>query len=320
MYFDTLPRANRASLLEGPTVFLILNYSGTNQDRAHQVDIAQGIATSERCKQLSDHHLHSPHNRYKIEIPQAALVAASSVFRTFIQSKSASTSIELDFGGILPGYALEVVDWYVRSLRTERWQPFPVSLDVAGLDYGDADRRDWWYYYYVYVAMRNLHLDTAITAPLQDFLCDKTERCGLCDGFEGLVQVLKHLREDDPVVDFACRRHAGFLSRGSWLMYEAAYVKTVELFPWFQGKIEGMIAELSGDGKSEGEWDDEPEEDLEDEQLGMIIDGLGEVADTQDAVHVDKDDGLIEGARPVIAEGQSFYGMTMGIEEMHFGD
>jgi hypothetical protein len=71
-------------------------------------------------------------------------------------------------------------------LRAEHWDDFPIKLHVTGLDYCD-DQRDWWYYYYIYPTMRRLHLDSAVTTPLQNFLFEKIERCGLSNDYGGLV-------------------------------------------------------------------------------------------------------------------------------------
>jgi hypothetical protein len=322
MNFDTLPRATRASLLQGPTVLIVLSYSGTTQERTHQVDTAQGITTSERCKQLSDHHLHSPHNRYTIEMPQAALTAASSAFGTLLQSAQtqapAETIIEIDFGSILPGYALEVVDWYVRSLRAEYWVDFPIVLSVAGLDYGGADRRDWWYYYYVYVAMRNLQLDLSITAPLQDFLVDKIERCGLCDGFDGLVQLLKHLGEHDPVVQCACQRHARLVLCGESAMDMMGYMEVVNLYPWFQDRIEGLVGELQSVQSADESGD---EVDEMDDAYTVVFDVTEDEADGREceAGFGDEIGGLVKGAKKTFVTAQSFYQVTTGVEGMGFG-
>ena len=248
MPFHQVSHEGRSLLLKGPTILVVLNYENKQSELIHQFSCAKGVASSERCKQLKEQTFDIVYPRYSIEIPQAALAAASTAFRDFLDGASCSTPfpvVELDFN-LLPGYAVEVIDWYIKSLRAPAWSDFPIKPEATGMDYDD-DRQDWWYYYYAYVAMQRLHLDDTITEPLRDFLYDKIQRCGFTDDYASLCHFVKHLAPEDPVYECLCQRHAGHLFMDEWLISRELYQKVVEFYPAFGGAVEEMVRELRED-------------------------------------------------------------------------
>ncbi|KAF1834752.1 hypothetical protein BDW02DRAFT_568718 [Decorospora gaudefroyi] len=161
---------HREGLLSGPSTLLIASHSGTLFDYAYQRSAAEGVVSSDRNRQLIE-QTESNHRRYTIEFPIRALCAVSNTFREGCETCPDISQVSFDMGNILPGYAMCVLDWLVKALRSKTSMAF-----VPGEP--NIDGEDKWYWVYCYAAMRSLGMETcrkdrvsAFTADTRSIIC-----------------------------------------------------------------------------------------------------------------------------------------------------
>jgi hypothetical protein len=115
--FWSLSFKMRIRLLEGPSILLIVSHSGTPSDYAQQCTAAKGLVAADRDRQLNE-QAGSDNRPYAIEFPISPLVTASQAFKTSYEQYPHVSQLPLEMGTILPGYAICVLDWLARCLRS----------------------------------------------------------------------------------------------------------------------------------------------------------------------------------------------------------
>jgi hypothetical protein len=198
----TMPRQDRERLLEGPSVLLVVSYSGTPFDYAHQCSAATGIVSADRMRQLTE-VAESKHRPYAIEIPARALAAASQAFCDVYQASPDISQLPLDLGTLLPGYAMCVLDWLVLDLR--RKIPIPFVPDIPIID-----GKDKWYWVYCYATMRCLGMEQA--EELQHFVARMIDHDSLVAESESYIRLLRALQPSDSIVAYLAERTARQMS------------------------------------------------------------------------------------------------------------
>ncbi|KAF1935647.1 hypothetical protein EJ02DRAFT_119439 [Clathrospora elynae] len=166
-------------LLDDPSVLLIASNSGTPLAYAQKISAANGLVSADRSRQMIE-EAESNHRPYEIEMPARALAVASKTFQqgyeqSSIHSLAGVSQLPFDMGKVLPSYAMCVLDWLVRALRSK--QPIvsvPEEPEIAG--------KDKWYWLYSYEVMRSLGMDYA--EELRPFIERLINREGLIDDCE----------------------------------------------------------------------------------------------------------------------------------------
>jgi hypothetical protein len=195
---EAMPPQDRESLLDGPSVLLIVSHSGTPFDYVHQCSAAKGIVSADRIRQLKE-EASSDHRPYIIDIPVRALSAASQAFRHVYEASPDPARIPLDVCNILPGYVMCVLDWFVRSLRSKTPIVFIPELPVI-------DGEDKWYWVYCYAIMRCLGMEHA--GELQHFIVLLIDHESLVAESASYIRILRALQPSDPIVAYVAERTA----------------------------------------------------------------------------------------------------------------
>jgi hypothetical protein len=128
---------------------------------------------------------------YAIEFPVLALAAASQTFRSGYEQCPNASHIPLSIGNILPGYAMCVLDWLVRCVKSKTSISFiPIEPEIDG--------EDKWYWPYSYAAMRALGLEAA--QDLQQFVEHLIDHESLVVECSSFLRLLRALQPVDPIV------------------------------------------------------------------------------------------------------------------------
>jgi hypothetical protein len=99
---------------------------------------------------------------------------------------------------LLPGFAMCVLEWFVRACRSSEWFDFlPDEPSIEG--------EDKWYWVYCYAAMRSLGMDV-FAERLKGFTEDLIDRHSLLEGAWSYVRFLRALQPEDPLVKTRVRR------------------------------------------------------------------------------------------------------------------
>jgi hypothetical protein len=196
--FWSLSFEMRIRLLEGPSLLLIVSHSGTASDYAQQCAAAKGLVAVDRSRQLTE-QAGSNNRPYAIEFPVLALVTASQAFKTSYEQYPDVSRLPLAMGTILPGYAMCILDWLVRCLRSRTYIPF-VS------EQPEIDGEDKWYWLYSYAAMRTLGIRA--TEEVQPFIERLIDHHSLVVEASSYLRLLRALPPSDPIVAYLAGRTA----------------------------------------------------------------------------------------------------------------
>lgn len=188
VFYEALQKA-REELLDGPAPLFTVSHTGTTFDYTHQCAVAKGMVSADRTRQLLEQS-ESNNRSFDIEFPAYALAVASPAFKRGYESIPTAMHVPLDLGNVLPGYAMCVLDWYARALRSRIWHEFvPGDASFEG--------EDKWYWVYCYSAMRSLGMDEfaarlllRIEAMMGDLAVD----------FESYAHLLRALQDNDPIL------------------------------------------------------------------------------------------------------------------------
>ena len=220
--FHGLTQKSREELLNGPAPLFIGAHTGTTFDYVHQCEVAKGMVCADRTRQL--HEQSQSHNRpYAIEFPAHALAAASPLFKQGYEGDPGVAQMPLDLGIVLPGYAMCVLDWYGRALRSKQWYDF-VPEDAS------TEGDDKWYWVYCYSAMRSLGMDD-FAVRLQVSIEGMLD--GLAVDFESFAHLIRTLPEDDPILSRLAEHTAHNMLAQSLRITETECRALAEHFPRF---------------------------------------------------------------------------------------
>lgn len=195
---------DRNELLDGPSILLIASHSGTSFDYTHQCSSAKGVVTASRNRQLKE-EAESDHRPFAIEFPVRALCAASRAFKSTYMANPDVYHIPVDMGGILPGYAMCVLDWLVRALRGKQWVDF-LPKEIPFVD------EDQWYWVYCYSAMCCLGMDE-FAGGLRDSIMRVINNKTLKLDCENYIRLLRAIPSSDALVVYLSERTAWQMSQ-----------------------------------------------------------------------------------------------------------
>jgi hypothetical protein len=148
----TLSRQVRRGLLTEPLVTTRVTVSGMKAEHRHQLFAAKGMVSADRYGKMEDQMNSQSDRPFKIEFPVKALQAASPAFAAYLEANPGQDRIDVNMGGVLPGFSLQVLDWYVLALNAKSWKNFlPSEPSTEGVDK--------FFYLYVYLALRRLGMD-----------------------------------------------------------------------------------------------------------------------------------------------------------------
>ena len=220
--FFKSPQKARENLLDGFAPLFIASSVGTQFDYSHQCAAAKGIVDADRTRQLLEQSAHN--NRpFAIEFPAQALAAASLNFKQGYDADPTVSHVDLNLGTVLPGYAMCVLDWYGKALRSKKWHHFvPDNPSIEG--------DDKWYWVYCYSAMRSLGMAEFATH-LQVFI--EGMLCSLSTDIESYVHLVRTLSPDDPLIRILAEHTAHQMLTQSLLLTEADCQAVAEHFPQF---------------------------------------------------------------------------------------
>ncbi|KAF2249432.1 hypothetical protein BU26DRAFT_399909, partial [Trematosphaeria pertusa] len=222
----------RQSLLEGPTVLVIAMYNGSSLDYLHQLSAAQGIVSPDRYRQLEEQS-ERYHGSCALEFPVNALIAASPAFRHYIGANPGITKVEVQMGKILPGFAMEVLDWLANALTMNRWSDFlGPCLSIVDMDK--------YYWFYPYVAMRRLGMDVFADS-LRAFIEMLVEEHGLADDAWTAEILLQHAPAEDPILLCIAKRYANLIVKGKLPLSAEECCKINEKFPHFGQMVNALL-------------------------------------------------------------------------------
>lgn len=281
---DSLQRA-RESSIEGSTIIIVISHNGNALEYLHQISSANGMALAGRSRQMRE-QAESSRQPYMIEFPRAALIEASPIARQYLEQHPTAERIGLDLGHILPGYAMEVMDWYAASTLARTWIEFPTDMICEG---GNK-----WYYYYVYVAMRLLGMRGFATR-LQR--CLELHMDDLASDYGGYVHLLRHLTNDDPMMSNLVRRSVRLITQSKMPMKEGYIHKLKCRFPHYGRTLDTLLAMNQEDKR------------LEDEE-----NAVGEAMDTDEMDAADMRNHL---SQPVVEEASDVEKLGTVMDRIH---
>ncbi|KAF2875645.1 hypothetical protein BDV95DRAFT_468969, partial [Massariosphaeria phaeospora] len=211
-------------LLDGPTINIALEHGGSGLQYHHQMSSAKGMIIEDRLRQMQE-QTDSKHMPFVVQFPMRALLAAAPHLSETLNAYTGSETIYCNFGNLLPVFAFEVLDWYVKALTTKDWLMFqPVQETV--------EKHDRWYYFYIYVAMKKLGMDSLagqVGCLVEIFI----NRYGLAGDYGCFVQLLKHLSADDPLLPLLAKRYVEMSLGGAMSMLAELFKHLDKDFPHF---------------------------------------------------------------------------------------
>ncbi|KAF2798749.1 hypothetical protein K505DRAFT_357230 [Melanomma pulvis-pyrius CBS 109.77] len=235
------PQCEHENSIEGPTITIVISHNGSHLEYLHQISSANGMVLAVRTRQMRE-QAESSCQPCMIEYPRAALLKASPIAQEYLEQHPTAEIIGLDLGHILPGYAMEVMDWIVTSMATNVWSEFPTAMLSEG---GNK-----WYYYYVYVAMRLLGMrGFAIRIQRRlDFHIDD-----LASDYGAYVHLLRHLADDDPMMRSLILRSVRLITQGKMPMKEGYIHKLKSRFPHYGRTLDRLLGINKEEERREGE-------------------------------------------------------------------
>ncbi|KAL1600769.1 hypothetical protein SLS60_007157 [Paraconiothyrium brasiliense] len=232
MDLSSLHRECREQLLDSTKITLVVTYSGTAAHHKPQLDAAENVVARDRHRQLSDQAKVAGQvdSKVQIEIPAQALMAAAPGLCTDLKPnpnenymRDNAYFLDIDSGPILPGYLMEVLDWYCRALNAKQWYDFlPADPSVQ-----DCDK---FYWLYIYITMRKLRMHVFANTLGGPFIGILVEQHQLADDVSKLEFIIQHLPEGDPLLNVVAGRYVQLEQAGrspllpeQWCAIQQAY-------------------------------------------------------------------------------------------------
>lgn len=234
-----MSREARAELLQGPAIQLVVSYNDSPMDHYNQLQATKGMVTEDRHRQfreqvelLERNHAQGRKTKALIEFPAHAFEAATSIACSdFTTDTSQSLELHLDLGPILPGYVMEILDWYCRSLRAREWKDFsPDRTSIEG--------HDKFFYLYMYIAMRKLKMHgfaDQLAVSLTQYLIRQHQ---LTDEAGTLDYLLQHLSENDAIFEPIAERYIYLMSCDQCSLLPEQWDTITQNYPYFGRLLE----------------------------------------------------------------------------------
>lgn len=251
MNIASLPRESRERLLDGPTVSLRVTYSATSVYHRQQLLAAEKVVASDRYRQFCDQAkvANSVLASFNIEFPERALKAASPLFAEFQpdrvnagEHEPSTYFVDIEMGQVLPGYLMEVLDWYCAALRAKSWRDFlPVEPSVQ--------ERDKYFWLYIYITMRKLGMDDFASSLGEPFITTLIEQHQLVDDAGMLDFTLEQLSADDPLFEVIAERYVLLEETGKSPIFPEQWATIVQNYAHFARlvvSLQRIHNELSG--------------------------------------------------------------------------
>jgi hypothetical protein len=227
---ESLPQEIRQNLLDGPVLLLVVTSSCEHFDYVHQCFAAKDMVGSNRMRQLGEQS-ESNTRPFAVEFSARALAVASPIFKQSFDIQSDVLHTPLHMGNILPGYAMCVLDWYGRALRSRNWHDFLRD----NLPTEDSDR---WYWIYCYAAMRLLGMNE-FAARLQDFI--KCLLCSVVTDWESHAHLLRALSADDTILSQLAQITTQQMKAHTLQLTNMDQCMIAEHFPHFAAAVNAIV-------------------------------------------------------------------------------
>ncbi|KAJ4360951.1 uncharacterized protein N0V89_001520 [Didymosphaeria variabile] len=266
-----MDREKREQLLHSTTITLVVKYSGTKH-RLEQLAAAENVVARDRYRQLCDQAkaAGSTPSSVKIEFPAHALEAAIALCAVaetnpdeiYMRERGGDTHfLQIDLGPILPGYLMEILDWYCRALSARQWKDF-LPADPSVQEY------DKFFWLYIYITMRKLGMHDFANTLGGPFIGILVEQHGLVDHAWMLDFLLEQLQEGDALFQLVAERYLQLEQAGRSPLFPEQWSAICKAYPHFGNlvtKLQGF-QDLFGDAVREMERlgiDDGVDEDME---------------------------------------------------------
>jgi hypothetical protein len=245
-----MDRERRAELLEGTTITLDVRYTGTTAHHTQQLSAAQNLVSRDRYRQLCGQAEKAGHtydgtssSPVLVEIPEHALKAVSRFFageesetvHIFGRGDGSDTNYaEIKLGGILPGYLMEILDWYCGALRAKSWKDF-LPADRSIQDF------DKFYWLYIYITMRKIGMDDFANS-LGPFVAILVEQHQLVDEAWMLEFILSELTDnDDQLFQVVVERYAKLENAGQSPLFHEQWSVILEEYTHFGDHLRSYV-------------------------------------------------------------------------------
>ena len=234
-----MSRQAREELLQGPTVKLVVSYSGTSMEHDYQLQASKGKVSRDRIRQLDEQmkqliydNAEGRESKIFIDFPIRALEAATSItLSDSLITTSQTPELRVDLGPILPGYLMEVLDWYCRSLRNREWKDFlPDELSFEGLDK--------FFYLYIYITMRAFELHKFadhLGVALIRYLIQQHQ---LIDEARTLDFLLQHLSTYDMIFEPIAEHYISLIKSNQCSLFPEQWDTICQHYPHFAELLE----------------------------------------------------------------------------------
>lgn len=205
-------RTVRERLLDGPVVDIVVLYSSDSVQQSHQLSAASKIVVPDRRRHFSEQVERLQQNqgdvsKAVIEFPVRALEAASDLFKQSTDKEPQLSKWVINIGTILPGYLMEVLDWYSNALRAKHWKRFLPKISSLEED-------DKFYWLYIYVVMRKLGMHNFASELGSSSIQKLVKNHRLADDVWMLQFLLQYLSTDDPILAHIAERHVHLYNVG----------------------------------------------------------------------------------------------------------
>jgi hypothetical protein len=238
-------RGFRAQLLEGTTITLdVYYYIGPTAHHPQQLLAAQSLVCHDRYRQLCDQAEGASHasSSVRVEFPEHALRAVSwlfadkqyengNIYKCEVGPNTYCASIDL--GRMLPGYLMEILDWYCGALRAKSWKDFlPVDPSLQ-----DCDK---FYWLYIYITMRRIGMD-GFADSLGPFVAILVDQHQLVDGVWMLEFILEELSDDDTLLRVIAERYAKLENAGQSPLFREQWALIFKQYTHFGNHLKSYV-------------------------------------------------------------------------------
>jgi hypothetical protein len=244
--FATLSREQRAHLLDGPQIALSFGCDRHTGNHIFQLHAAMDMESPEIHERLNSAFNHTTTTDVFLEVinfPVKALVAASPVFRRMPNGDTVMEivafvrpqPVEVEMYGLLPGFALIVLEWFQAALRADVWYDFvPHDSAIVGVDK--------LYWLLPYVAMRALGM-AEFADNMLPFMQRLIDWHGLAEEAMTVGTLVMHLLHEDPLLLYLARRYAQLKMLNRLPVSEQEHMIINARFPHFHAIVDGMIVD-----------------------------------------------------------------------------
>jgi hypothetical protein len=244
--FATLSHEQRAHLLDGPSIALAFGCDRHTGDHIFQLHSAMDMVPPRIYEQMNNQFNHTGTHDIFLQVenlPVNALVAASPAFRQMLRADAdmeivafiRPEPVEVEMYGVLPGFAIVVLEWVQAALRADVWYDFlPQDPAIA-----DADK---FYWLFPYVAMRALGMGEFADNMLP-FMQRLIDWDGLAEDALTIAVLLMHTPYEDPLLLYFARRYAQLTMLNRLPLSQQEHMDISARFPHFRAIMDGMIVD-----------------------------------------------------------------------------